>query len=77
MEKNNAGINPSIKNPSTIDATNIIIKAFTTRLKRPRVIKFIGSVNKTKNGLMKIFTKPKIRAVQRADQGPSMKTPGM
>lgn len=55
-------------NPGTIAATSIIIKAFTTKVKRPNVIKLMGKVRIKMRGLTNIFKIPKTIATTVATQ---------
>jgi hypothetical protein len=48
--------------PLTIDETNIIIRAFRTNKKIPKVTTVRGKVNKTNIGLIMALTKPNKRA---------------
>jgi len=69
MLKINAGINPSTIKFLTIEATKRIIRALITKVKRPKLKKFIGRVKRIRIGLIKILTNPSIKDTQRAAQG--------
>lgn len=59
----NAGINPDTTKPSTNDAINQNKSAFITKVKRPRVSRFIGSVRINKIGFRVRFMNPRSTAI--------------
>ncbi len=74
--KSTALINPPTTNPETIVETSSTIKAFMTKLKRPRVKIVMGNVSIVKIGLITAFTIPKTTETITAVIKESTFTPG-
>lgn len=67
---------PSTRNPVTTTAASLSITAFTTKVKSPKVRKFIGADIKSKTGLIKVFKTPIIIAAKIKAWGPEIPNPG-
>ena len=66
MAPKNAGSQPLISKPFITPAEILKITAFTTNVKRPKVIIFIGSVRNNRMGLNNMLNKPSIMAAIKA-----------
>lgn len=68
--------NPLTANPVTRESTNIIINAFTTTLKSPKVKSVIGSVRRVRIGFTTVLIMPRTAATIRAVFKSVTETPG-
>lgn len=75
MLKSNAHQKDDTANPGTMADANKIIIALITKVKRPRVIKLIGSVKSKIKGLINIFKIPRTIATTVATQKLGIVTP--
>ena len=71
-----AGTNPAMVKPGTNLATIKISIALITKVNRPKVITFMGSVRITMIGLMTALIIPRTRATTKAVVNEATDTPG-
>jgi hypothetical protein len=67
---------PATPNPGTMYEESMMSRAFMTKVNKPRVKTFIGSVSRTIIGFMKALIAPSTTARISATKKPSIFTPG-